>query len=487
MHPTRSARGSRTIPRPRDSHARRRGVRAVAVTLFLVAFANLVGAQDPTQVRRVLALLRGVEQEYREAFDENGALVRPMELEEAKLLLAEARTLQRMGGTIPADLGQRLAALTAAVESRAPVDAVAAQVGEIRGTLRTATGVSEEMLPAELPAASRGKALYTVNCASCHGERGTGDGPDAQRLERRPPDFTDMVFMREETPADFFLVISLGRRLTAMAAWGDALSVQDRWDLISYLWALRSSFRAGLEGQRLFITHCAGCHATAAAGLDAEQSAAPKGALTDIERTGAQSDAEIYTAVTDGIAGKGMPGFRSTLSDEERWKVVAFVRALTLGDSASVGEGPSAAAVGGEQPYLEQAVSRVQRAVAAALDAYRLHQDDAPDLAATAYLAFEPLEPSIAGRDPQAVSRVEAQFVRLQKALRQPGALREVELATAAVADALEATKTRSPGAPEAHRKAGGMIAALVTAAGLAGFLYVSWRRRSRAPVRSSG
>src|SRR5262249_47640160 len=88
MHPTRSARGSRIIPRLRDSHARRCGVQAVAATLSLVAFANLVGAQDPTQVRRLLALLRGVEQEYREAFDENGALVRPMELEEAKLLLA---------------------------------------------------------------------------------------------------------------------------------------------------------------------------------------------------------------------------------------------------------------------------------------------------------------------------------------------------------------------------------------------------------------
>src|SRR4030095_5170292 len=51
------------------------------------------GADRTADARRLLTLLAGVSGEYREAFDEHGRLVRTIELEEAKLLLAEARDL----------------------------------------------------------------------------------------------------------------------------------------------------------------------------------------------------------------------------------------------------------------------------------------------------------------------------------------------------------------------------------------------------------
>ena len=52
--------------------------------------------------------------------------------------------------------------------------------------------------PDERQAATRieqGWTLYAANCARCHGETGTGDGPDAAPLEARPPDFrrTDIL------------------------------------------------------------------------------------------------------------------------------------------------------------------------------------------------------------------------------------------------------------------------------------------------------
>jgi mono/diheme cytochrome c family protein len=47
--------------------------------------------------------------------------------------------------------------------------------------------------PAELPTAREGRMLYADNgCASCHGEKGYGDGTVAATLEPKPRDFRDV-------------------------------------------------------------------------------------------------------------------------------------------------------------------------------------------------------------------------------------------------------------------------------------------------------
>jgi mono/diheme cytochrome c family protein len=38
-----------------------------------------------------------------------------------------------------------------------------------------------------------GKREYDANCASCHGLKGTGDGPSAQYLTRKPTDLTRLA------------------------------------------------------------------------------------------------------------------------------------------------------------------------------------------------------------------------------------------------------------------------------------------------------
>src|SRR4030095_1174757 len=74
------------------------------------------------------------------------------------------------------------------------------------------------------------------------------------------------VFMRGEMPRDFFNAISLGRRRAGMPEWAEALSVQQRWDAVAYLWTLSHSRAALAEGQGLYQVHCAGCHGTEGAG-----------------------------------------------------------------------------------------------------------------------------------------------------------------------------------------------------------------------------
>ena len=50
-------------------------------------------APDPAQVQRMLKLLAGIAGEYREAFDDQGAIVRPIDIDETRLLLGEVNDL----------------------------------------------------------------------------------------------------------------------------------------------------------------------------------------------------------------------------------------------------------------------------------------------------------------------------------------------------------------------------------------------------------
>ncbi len=85
---------------------------------------------------------------------------------------------------------------------------------------------------------SQGQALYADQCASCHGERGQGDGPDAGELAASPIDFTDQAFMGYKSAADFYQSIYDG--MGEMHAFTD-LSEDDLWSLTAFLRSLTFS------------------------------------------------------------------------------------------------------------------------------------------------------------------------------------------------------------------------------------------------------
>ena len=295
----------------------------------LVLLAVLVapspgGADDRTaETRRLLELLTGVRLAYLEAFEDRGAELESLtELEEARLRLAEARQLnERLRRLLPAGAGgDRRRARRGERHPDVPdrLDALSAAVTK-------QTGVALETLPPAPPSAERGRALYRENCAGCHGARGAGDGPDARRGEITPADFTSVVFMRRETPLDFFAMIGLGHRRRGMPEWSQALSLQQRWDLVAFIWDLQHSDADRAAGARLG-DRCATCHGPAGAGVP--------GKAADLTRPGSlveRSDRVLFVRLsrpphTDAFAG---------LSDAERWQVVGHARALSLGGAGS--------------------------------------------------------------------------------------------------------------------------------------------------------
>lgn len=91
-------------------------------------------------------------------------------------------------------------------------------------------------LPATADSLERGKALYGINCALCHGSGGKGDGNLSVYFTPKPFDLTSQPVQRLQDQ-DIFLVISGG--FAIMPQIGENLSVDQRWDIVNYVRTLK--------------------------------------------------------------------------------------------------------------------------------------------------------------------------------------------------------------------------------------------------------
>jgi putative copper resistance protein D len=104
------------------------------------------------------------------------------------------------------------------------------------------TTYARSPVPYTSSSVSSGQRLFAEHCAVCHGARGRGDGPAADSLLQRPADLA-APHTGDHTPGDIFWWITNGLGL-AMPAFGDRLTVGERWELISFVRTLASVERA---------------------------------------------------------------------------------------------------------------------------------------------------------------------------------------------------------------------------------------------------
>ena len=390
---------------------------AIAILVSRAGADAGAGAPDPAKVQRMLKLLSGIASEYREAFDDQGAIVRPIDLDETRLLLGEVNDLSTPVRASDPGLRELIGNIGTLVGMRLPPDVIGGFTEVARRYLMSATGVREDILPAERPSLARGQELYRENCAGCHGTNGAGDGPDTAHLAVPPTKFSDRAFMRGETPRDAFNVIMLGRQKSGMPAWGDVLSPQQAWDLVSYLWSFGRTPAELDAGRQLYAARCAGCH-----GADGDPVTSqaplldrPGHSLAALVDGAGRSDDDLFKVVGTGVPNTAMPAFAKLLDEEQRWALVSFVRTLSL-DGA-----PGASGEAMEADHVAQ-LGEVRRGVEAALEAHRRGDPGAVAFATNAYLRFEPLEKIIAESDASRIDPIEQAFVAFRTALANPAA-----------------------------------------------------------------
>ncbi|MBI4501694.1 MAG: c-type cytochrome [Gemmatimonadetes bacterium] len=218
-------------------------------------------------------------------------------------------------------------------------------------------------------AVARGKVIYQDKCASCHGDQGDGNGPVAPYLWPRPRDLTAASYMLRTTASgelptdeDLFRTITLGMMGTGMPAWGQALSVEQRWQVIFYI----KTFAADLfdnpamdpyqhmvkrakaprgsksemiaEGRKWYEkAKCAECHGASGRGDggkgadlrdDRGYPSRPLDMYLKWKFKGGQTVEDFYTRLTTGLDGTPMPSYAKDLTDDQRWQLAHYSMSL---------------------------------------------------------------------------------------------------------------------------------------------------------------
>jgi mono/diheme cytochrome c family protein len=79
-----------------------------------------------------------------------------------------------------------------------------------------------------------GHLIYLVNCETCHGQSGAGDGPQSAQLGIRLPDWTDPASLAGYSDLQIWKRITAGNDM-GMPAFIETLDVDQRWAVTSFI------------------------------------------------------------------------------------------------------------------------------------------------------------------------------------------------------------------------------------------------------------
>ena len=267
--------------------------------------------------------------------------------------------------------------LSSMVARKADPSAVAELSRKLRWDVIGAYDVT--VVPRRTPDVSRGAALYTQICATCHGVEGRGDGVAARGLDPQPADFHDASRMANRSVYSLYNAITLGVSGTAMTAFKD-LSDDDRWALAFFVSTMGVPAAEREQGKALWAAGEA------------------RNLFADLTNVATLSKNEITT--------RG--GARAAV-------VYQYLRA-----------NPGVIASGVKRAPLDFARDTLK----AALDAYaRGERPRAQQLAVSAYLeGFELVEPGLDAVDHPLRVAIETDMLSLRNLMRDGAPLREVEI-----------------------------------------------------------
>ena len=207
---------------------------------------------------------------------------------------------------------------------------------------------------------SAGEASYAVNCASCHGVEGDGEGPGAKYLNPKPRNFQLAVYKLRSTPNgelptqhDLFNTITNGIENSMMPAFA-SLSEDERWGLVEVI--RRFGGIEDEEGEAITVSaqperteesvamgmavyerlDCASCHGATGWGdgdssltleNDAKERVWAANLQTGVYKGGADP-VQLYQRIANGLDGSPMPSYSAEASPDEIWHLVNYLTTL---------------------------------------------------------------------------------------------------------------------------------------------------------------
>lgn len=266
--------------------------------------------------------------------------------------------------------------LVAAIELKASAADVAARAHKLGAELLSA--YPTPLAPTTAPDLARGAALYTEQCAACHGASGRGDGPNAKTLDPPPVAFADVDRARQRSLFGLYQVIGQGLDSTAMPSFAH-LSSEDQWALAFYVGRFAFDETAASAGEQLWA-----------------------------------SDAQLHAQIPNlqALAQTSPAALIAQIGEPKATQLVAYLRRHP---EAITPQATGSLAIA--RAKLGQSLSRYEAGDHGA----------AKELALAAYLdGFEPVEPSLTARDSALMTRVEGAMGDLRAAISKEAPASEV-------------------------------------------------------------
>jgi mono/diheme cytochrome c family protein len=79
---------------------------------------------------------------------------------------------------------------------------------------------------------AEGKKLYDLNCASCHGATGKGDGKKSEHLAKLPADLS-LENIQQDGDGNYFYMVKIGR--SGLHSYKNKLDDQEIWTILHFV------------------------------------------------------------------------------------------------------------------------------------------------------------------------------------------------------------------------------------------------------------
>ncbi len=139
-----------------------------------------------------------------------------------------------MGGYVASNWTRNMAEQPKLVPGELPLPMPAGTLprkgGELARSLQEATRLPNPV-PVSPASVARGQALFAIYCAPCHGPGGAGDGPVGPKFIPAP----DLRQPVTQQKSDGYMAHYIGHGGAIMPSYGEATSVEERWDIVNYL------------------------------------------------------------------------------------------------------------------------------------------------------------------------------------------------------------------------------------------------------------
>lgn len=209
------------------------GFRRLFIYIFLISLATFpsLSKAENADARMMVHLLDYIAVDYSMAV-KGGQVISADEFGEMQEF---AIAIEGLSDGSSEKLNQEITDLKKLIGQKASVDQVAELARSIKQKIIKQYNLA--IAPKKWPSLKNGKNLYLIQCQTCHGETGRGDGQLAKGLNPAPTNFHEADKANGLSPFQAYNTIKLGVANTGMRAFSE-LSEDQLWDLAFYIISL---------------------------------------------------------------------------------------------------------------------------------------------------------------------------------------------------------------------------------------------------------